>query len=291
MNGPLDQYTNEFVKRIEATGKKEIKAHGYLIDEGILSWDNFFVPIKHVVIVSKYVDKKVSIGSAILIIVLGMLLMAMPSGLKILGVMFLLCGIILLVLLMIIAKQRRFYVKIKLVSGDIFTIGDRDEQFIDKIIEVLRDAVVNDSAKYSISMDARTIQYYQNNGVISSGDSNWITTYSAGEEKTLNNSTDTKTSDAPIENTKTAEETGKITNIEWSQLNSYIERIMSGVDDTEVFYKALKQLHMASSEKDKEKALEAVREMGKDNFNKFFIYARSDEEKKAIIQIIKKIIR
>lgn len=64
MNGQLDKYTNEFIKRVEATGKKEIKAHGYLIDEGILSWDNFFVPIKHVAIVSQYVDKKVSIGSA-----------------------------------------------------------------------------------------------------------------------------------------------------------------------------------------------------------------------------------
>ncbi|MDD6633180.1 MAG: hypothetical protein PUE83_10035 [Lachnobacterium sp.] len=190
---------------------------------------------------------------------------------------------------MIIAKQRRFYVKIKLVSGDIFTIGDRDEQFIDKIIEVLRDAAVNDSAKYSISMDARTIQYYQNNGVISSGDSNWITTYSAGEEKTLNNVTDTKASDEPIEDTKTAEETGKISNIEWSQLNSYIERIMSDVDDTDVFYKALKQLHMPGSEKDKAEALEAVKEMGKDNFNKFFIHARSDEEKKLLFKLSRKL--
>lgn len=26
MNGPLDQYTNEFIKRVEITGKREIKA-------------------------------------------------------------------------------------------------------------------------------------------------------------------------------------------------------------------------------------------------------------------------
>lgn len=110
--------------------------------------------------------------------------------------------------------------KIKLVSGDIFTIGDRDEQFIDKIIEVLRDAAVNDSAKYSISMDARTIQYYQNNGVIiiSSGDPNWITTYSAGEKKTLNNVT---VEDSSVGSGNQYDIKQGLTEDEWATLNWY----------------------------------------------------------------------
>lgn len=61
---------------------------------------------------------------------------------------------------------------IKLISGDTLTIADNDEKFIDQIIDVLRNAAIDSSIKYIISVDERTIQNIENNGIINNGDSN-----------------------------------------------------------------------------------------------------------------------
>lgn len=173
MNIFMNQLSDEIKNNSKQMGKKTIKTKKYTIEKGILSWSNAFVPIRNVAIVSKHCDKSVPIGAAIIMIVAGILLLSfrLPM-LRVLGGIFIILGIVLFILIVLLEKRKNYYVAIKLISGDTLTIADNDEKFIDQIIDVLRNAAIDSSIKYIISVDERTIQNIENNGIINNGDSN-----------------------------------------------------------------------------------------------------------------------
>lgn len=224
MNIFMNQLSDEIKNNSKQMGKKTIKTKKYTIEKGILSWSNAFVPIRNVAIVSKHCDKSVPIGAAIIMIVAGILLLSFR--LPMLRGMFIILGIVLFILIVLLEKRKNYYVAIKLISGDTFTIADNDEKFIDQIIDVLRNAAIDSSIKYIISVDERTIQNIENNGIINNGDSN---------EFNINNE---KKATKEQSNKNLAVERRKcdINDVEWSQLQSYTERVMKSMDTTSTSY-------------------------------------------------------
>lgn len=72
----MNQLSDEIENNSKQMGKKAIKTKKCTIENGILSWSNAFVPIRNVAIVSKHCDKSIPIGSAIIMIVAGILLLS-----------------------------------------------------------------------------------------------------------------------------------------------------------------------------------------------------------------------
>ena len=183
----MNEIMEEFMRKLEElTNKKEndMKGDNYYIGKGILQWDNFFVQISNIAVVSKCREKIVSLKGIIIVILCGCLLFNIQLAFfRIVGAICILFGICLVLLTMKYNKTRKHQVIIKLVSGDRFIIEDRREEFIDQIMLVLQKSITESGKTYNIAMNSGIIQYSDNGSVSTIGDGNWHTIFTAGEEE------------------------------------------------------------------------------------------------------------
>lgn len=299
MSNAFDLYMEQFRKKFRVLGNKDMKEKEYIVEDGILSCANYFIPIGNVTVVSKYVEMY-SIGTPLIMILLGVLLSSMRL-LRTFGAILLFFGIALLLVLIVLAKNRSYYVRIKLNSGDVYSLKSKDEEFIDRVIEALREAASDSHVRYVINIENKEIQNFNNNGIINKGNSNSVTMYKPGE-KTSSNVKNMGDRNLSAERTRNAadrssqkefeqnDKNNGLNDMEWRQLMSYTGRIMNGMDEDDLTYIVLDELRSNIRLKDKNGAAKTVRMMKKDQLAKFLNSARSDEEKNSIMRIVKKVI-
>lgn len=296
----MNMYSEQFRSKFMVLGNKDMKVKKYVVENGIISCKSFFVPIRNAAIVSKHAETY-SVNAPIIMIFFGVIL-SLVSALRAFGAMILFAGVVLLAVILIFARTRRYYVKVKLTCGDIFYIRSRDEEFIDKTIEILRNTVSDSQTTYVINTENNVIQYLENHGVINKGDSNWVTMYKSGDKisaevkNTMNNghsSVEGIRNAADRNSTKEFqgdEKESGLSDMEWRQLMSYTGRIMNGMNEDDLSYIVLEQLRSNIKQKDKSGAAKTIRMMKKDQLAKFLNSARSDEERNSIMRIVKKVI-
>ena len=303
MSNAFDLYMEQFRKKFRVLGNKDMKEKEYIVEDGILSCANYFIPIGNVTVVAKYVEMY-SIGAPLIMIILGLLLSS-TRLLRTFGAILLFFGIALLLVLLVLAKSKSYYVRIKLNSGDVYSLKSKDEEFIDGVIEALRKAASDSHVRYVINIENKEIQNFNNSvinkGIISKGDSNSVTMYKPGE-KTSSNVKNMGDRNSSAERTKNAadrssqkefeqnDKNNGLNDMEWRQLMSYTGRIMNGMDEDDLTYIVLDELRSNIRLKDKNGAAKTVRMMKKDQLAKFLNSARSDEEKNSIMRIVKKVI-
>lgn len=293
MSNAFDLYAEQFRKKFRVLGNKDMKEKEYIVEDGILSCANYFISIGNVTVVAKYVEMY-SIGAPLIMIILGVLLSSMRL-LRTFGAILLFLGIALLLVLLVLAKGRSYYVRIKLNSGDVYSLKSKDEEFIDGVIAALREATSDSYAKYVINIQDKKIQNF-NNGIINKGNSNSVTMYKPGE-KTSSNVKNMGDRNLSAERTRNAadrssqkefeqnDKNNGLNDMEWRQLMSYTGRIMNGMDEDDLTYIVLDELRSNIRLKDKNGVAKTVRMMKKDQLAKFLNSARSDEEKNSIMRM------
>lgn len=299
MSNAFDLYMEQFRKKFRVLGNKDMKEKEYIVEDGILSCANYFIPIGNVTVVAKYVEMY-SIGAPLIMILLGVLFSSMRL-LRTFGAILLFLGIALLLVLLVLAKNRSYYVRIKLNSGDVYSLKSKDEEFIDGVIEALRKAASDSHVRYVINIENKEIQNFNNNGIINKGNSNSVTMYKPGE-KTSSNVKNMGDRNLSAERTRNAadrssqkefeqnDKNNGLNDMEWRQLMSYTGRIMNGMDEDDLTYIVLDELRSNIRLKDKNGVAKTVRMMKKDQLAKFLNSARSDEERNSIMRIVKKVI-
>lgn len=78
--------------------------------------------------------------------------------------------------------------------------------------------------------------------------------------------------------------------MEWSQLQSYTERVLKSMDTTSTSYIIIEWMYSEIKKKDKDSVCDFVKQMSEKDMVRFMKYARSNEEKRSIIGIMKKIL-
>lgn len=143
----MDSFSEVLRGVLKSNDTKQISGENFYIGDGIIRWDNFFVPLDHVVLVAKYQKQKeisrfalLAVGFGIFLFLFALLLISISLEMFIsvftlsLTFLFIGGGVLYYELL---HKKRPYYVRIKLSSGDQFYVMNTEEEFIDKVIDVI----------------------------------------------------------------------------------------------------------------------------------------------------------
>lgn len=261
----------------------------YYIGNGILEWDSVCIQIRNIVVISKYREEKKSLASMIAIIVVGLLSMIIPLDFFCtLGAAAILIGILLVVVTVHSNEKRMFRITIKMTSGDRFTIEDRREAFIEQIMLVLKNSMMDDGKSYFIALNSGIIQCSDNGGINSVGDENWHTFFDA---ETSKGTSGEKTSDEKAQKyDETQIEVADLTMEDWEQIKKFTERVIMEETQNKKLVDNLMQLRTFIIKRDETEMAKKLRAMGNEQLMQFLNNAQSQQEKSKIMVIVKKIV-
>lgn len=291
MNEPLEDIVNKIKEAFVSTSQntKDMRGMNYYIGKGILQWDNVCIQIRNIVVISKYREAKKSLAVMIAMIVCGFFFMMIPLDFfRVLGAYAILIGVLFIVLTLHNNKKRMFRITIKMTSGDRFTIEDKREEFIEQIMLVLKNSMMDDGKSYFIALNSGIIQCSDNGGINSVGDENWHTVFNAGASKETSRE---KTSDEKAQkNDGTQIEVADMTVEDWEQIKKFTERVIMEETQNKKLVDNLMQLRTFIIKRDETEVEKKLRAMEKEQLMQFLNNAQNQQEKSKIMVIVKKIV-
>ncbi len=287
MNEALEEALNKLKETFSLEKRSDMKGENYYIGDGIVKWDNFCIQIRNITVTSKSREKKISMTSLIILIIGSFWLLLIPLAfLRFLGTIGILMGALCIWMILRANEKRMFRVTMKMTSGDRFMIEDRREEFIDQILNVIESSMMQDGKSYYITLNSGIIQCSDHGGISSIGDENWYTIFKSqteyGEEDS--DSTHQEKNDTHIIQSDMAEE-------DWKYIRNFTERAIMNVSQETELTDTLMRLRTAILNQDKVIVEKELRAMGNEQMAEFMNIAQDYQEKKKILEIIKKIVK
>lgn len=145
--------------------KKKIIVDNFRISEGILTCDNYFVPVEAISMVRLDDKQKRSYARAVFLIVIGIILALIPV-IRAFGSLFIFFGFIDLIISLINNLSKIKYLRIVLNNGNVCSFENKNKKFLLEAMSVLEDNITGiRTTAVNVDFSNGTINYMNDNSI------------------------------------------------------------------------------------------------------------------------------